>query len=251
MDTKPHISVITVVYQAEKLVSKTLQSINEQSIRSRIECVVVDGASSDRTAEIVRSMQREGDQFLSEPDHGIYDAMNKGIQLASGEYIIFINAGDELFDAATLETMLNVAANRDVYYGETAIIDEQGNLLGARRLRPPKILNWQSLRFGMCVSHQSILARRAIAPSFDLQYRISSDIDWTIRLLKQAKSTVYVQGYISKFLIGGVSSSRRKKGLQERWKILSKHFGILPNFMNHIWITIRFILQRITRKQMN
>ncbi|MFM7814211.1 MAG: glycosyltransferase family 2 protein [Flavobacteriales bacterium] len=251
METKPHISVITVVYQAEKLVAKTMQSINSQSIRGRIESVVVDGASTDRTAEIVRPMQHEGDRFLSERDQGIYDAMNKGVQLARGEYIIFINAGDELFDAHSLENMLRVAEHCDVYYGETAIIDEEGKILGSRRLQPPKNLTWKSLRFGMCVSHQSILARRSIAPQFDLQYRISSDIDWTIRLLQQAQSVAYVDGYVSKFLIGGVSSSRRKKGLQERWSILSKHFGILPNFIHHIWITLRFILQRITRKQMN
>jgi len=251
MKQTPHISVITVVYQAEKLVAKTLQSINAQTIRSHIESVVIDGGSTDRTMELVSTLQREGDVCISERDQGIYDAMNKGMRAATGEYIIFINAGDELFEANTLERMLSSAPQHDFYYGETAIIDEAGIVLGSRRLQPPKTLNWRSLKYGMCVSHQSILAKRTLAPDYDLQYRISADIDWTIRLLQHCKTTTYVNAYVSKFLIGGVSSSRRKQGLAERWAILSKHYGVIANILNHGWILIRFIIQRFSRRRMN
>ena len=249
MQSPFRVSVITVVYQAESLIERTLRSVCEQDMRNKIQLVIIDGGSKDSTLEKAKAWLKEGDILISEPDKGIYDAMNKGLKAAHGEYVIFINAGDELFEPTTLSRMLSAANNADVYYGETSIVDDLGNIKGSRRLTPPRNLTWRSLRFGMCVSHQSILARRSLCPNYDQQYKISADIDWTIRLLRNCKTTGYVNSYVSKFLEGGVSSTRRKKGLQERWHILSHHYGLLCNILNHGWILIRFILHRITKKQ--
>lgn len=246
----PLISVITVVFQAEALIERTLKSICGQTIREQIELIVVDGASKDRTIEIARRFLNPADVLISEPDKGIYDAMNKGLSAAHGEFIIFINAGDELYLADTLEKMLLANSEADVYYGETAIVNESGEFLGSRRLTPPKQLDWKSLRFGMCVSHQSILARRSLCPMYDTSYRISADIDWTIRLLKSCRKTVYIDAYVSKFLEGGVSTARRKQGLMERWKILSHHYGFFCNALNHGWILLRFIIHRLSNKKL-
>jgi glycosyltransferase involved in cell wall biosynthesis len=243
------VSVITVVYQAEALIERTLASISNQDIRPQIQLVLIDGASKDGTLQKASKWISEGDIVVSEPDKGIYDAMNKGLKAAQGEYVIFINAGDELFEPTTLSRMLGKANNADVYYGETAIVDNEGNIKGSRRLTPPHNLTWRSLRFGMCVSHQSILARRILCPEYDLTYKISADIDWTIRLLRSCKTTCYVNSFVSKFLEGGVSSTRRKKGLQERWRILSHHYGALSNLLNHGWIALRFVIHRFSKKQ--
>lgn len=243
------VSVITVVYQAEALIERTLRSICSQDMRDRLQIVLVDGASKDNTVAIARKWLNDTDILISEPDKGIYDAMNKGLQAAQGEYVIFINAGDELFEVKTLGLMLASSPNSDLYYGETAIVDEQGEFKGSRRLTPPKHLNRQSMQYGMCVSHQSILAKRTLCPAYDLRYKISADIDWTIRLLAHCSTTSYVNAFVSKFLEGGVSSARRKQGLKERWQILSHHFGTFRNILNHCWIVIRFLIHRFTKNQ--
>jgi len=249
MSPSIQVSVITVVYQAETLIERTLRSVRNQDIRNHIQLVLIDGASNDNTLEKARPFLAPQDLVISEPDKGIYDAMNKGLRIAQGEYVIFINAGDELYDQQTLRTMLAAEENADFYYGETAIVDDQGNFKGSRRLTPPRHLNWRSLRFGMCVSHQSILARRILCPEYNLHYKISADIDWTIRLLRNCRTTCYIDSYVSKFLEGGVSSARRTQGLKERWSILSQHYGMLCNVMNHAWIVVRFLIHRITKKQ--
>lgn len=243
------VSVITVVYQAEALIERTLSSICSQDLRNQLQIVLVDGGSKDNTVALASKWLNDIDILISEPDKGIYDAMNKGLKAAQGTYVIFINAGDELFEPTTLSNMLGQMENIDVYYGETAIVDEQGRIKGSRRLTPPKNLNWRSLQFGMCVSHQSILAKRVLCPTYDLRYRISADIDWTIRLLRNCQTSCYTASFVSKFLEGGVSSSRRKQGLKERWEILSKHYGTFRNMANHCWILVRFVLHRFTKKQ--
>jgi glycosyltransferase involved in cell wall biosynthesis len=243
------VSVITVVYQAEALIERTLRSIDSQDMRERVQIVLVDGASKDNTVQIARSRMNKTDILISESDKGIYDAMNKGLKAAQGEYVIFINAGDELYESTTLSQMLGTSNHADLYYGETAIVDESGTFKGSRRLTPPKNLNRRSMQFGMCVSHQSILAKRVLCPEYDLAYKISADIDWTIRLLDQCQTTCYVDAFVSKFLEGGVSSARRKQGLKERWTILSHHFGTINNILNHGWILIRFLLHRFTKNQ--
>jgi glycosyltransferase involved in cell wall biosynthesis len=249
MQQSPLISVITVVFQAEGLIERTLKSVCGQTLREKIEIVLVDGASKDRTVAMAKPFLQPTDVLISEPDKGIYDAMNKGLHAARGTFVIFINAGDELFEADTLERLLASGTDGDLYYGETALVNDAGEVLGSRRLTPPKQLNRNSLRYGMCVSHQSILARRSLCPDYDTRYRISADIDWTIRLLERCKKTVYTEAFVSKFLLGGVSSARRKQGLIERWNILSHHYGLMGNVLNHGWIALRFLIHRFTKKQ--
>lgn len=249
MSNTPKVSIITVVYNAEALIERTLKSILHQTY-SNIECVIVDGLSKDATVARVAAFNDQRITVYCEPDNGIYDAMNKGQQLATGEYIMFINAGDELYDNNTIAMVLSTAINADVYYGNTAVVDDAGRILGERRLSPPEQLNWRSLRHGMCVSHQSIMARRSLAPEYDLDFKISADIDWTIRLLKNAQQVVNCHQYVSKFLEGGVSTSRRKQGLKERFQIMIRHYGILSTIMSHIYICLRFVVHLFTKRTM-
>jgi glycosyltransferase involved in cell wall biosynthesis len=176
--------------------------------------------------------------------------MNKGLQRAKGTFIIFMNAGDEFFDEFVLERALASHRDADFIYGETVVVDEAGNVLGNRRLSPPKVLYWRSLQRGMCVSHQSIFMRRELAEPYNLEYRISGDIDWTIRMLRKSHSIVNAHSTISKFLEGGVSASRRKQGLVERFEIMRKHYGLLTTLLNHVIILLRYPLHKLTRKSM-
>src|SRR3954470_680599 len=236
---RPKISIITVVFNAQALIEQTIKSVLEQTY-PLIEYIIIDGASTDHTLQIIEPYRSRLAFMLSEKDTGIYDAMNKGLKAATGEYVLFLNAGDLLNDSKVIEMIFNQAANADVYYGNTTIIDSQGNNLGDRRLKPPANLNWKSLRFGMCVSHQSFIAKRSLCEPYDVQYSLSSDIDWVIRILKKSHSMVNVNQTISKFLKGGSSAKGRTKALKERFKIMVIHYGFIPTVFNHIYIVLRF-----------
>jgi|1185.fasta_scaffold247092_2 glycosyltransferase involved in cell wall biosynthesis len=247
---RPKISIITVVFNAQALIEQTIKSVLEQTY-PLIEYIIIDGASTDHTLQIIEPYRSRLAFMLSEKDTGIYDAMNKGLKAATGEYVLFLNAGDLLNDSKVIEMIFNQAANADVYYGNTTIIDSQGNNLGDRRLKPPANLNWKSLRFGMCVSHQSFIAKRSLCEPYDVQYSLSSDIDWVIRILKKSHSMVNVNQTISKFLKGGSSAKGRTKALKERFKIMVIHYGFIPTVFNHIYIVLRFPIHRLFRKSMS
>lgn len=245
----PLVSIITVTYQAESLIEATIRSVTQQDYEA-IEHVLIDGGSSDNTVAIASACMRERHILISEKDNGLYDAMNKGLRLANGDFVMFLNAGDLLHNNQVISEMIHQGGFTDCIYGETSIIDATGQHLAGRRLRPPVSLNWKSFRMGMCVSHQSMLMRKSIAVPFDLNYRISADIDWSIRCLKRATSTAYCAIIVSDFLIGGVSAKNQRQSWIERWKIMRVHYGLWSTMWSHFKIVFRYAWQRLTRKHM-
>lgn len=232
------ITVITVVFNAKDLIARTLKSVANQS-HPAVTHLIIDGGSTDGTLNVLS--QFENLSVYSEPDKGIYDAMNKGLKRAGGDYVIFINAGDELANENVLAEMMSACDGSDVYYGDTLIVDSERRVLGKRRHSPPRTLTWKSFQMGMLVSHQSILARRSICPEYNLQYKISADIDWTIRLMKVAKSSCFWDKPVSLFLAGGESTQRKKLGLEERWQISVSHYGFFHTLLAHAAIVARAV----------
>jgi glycosyltransferase involved in cell wall biosynthesis len=241
----PKISVITITYNAEAVLERTLRSVLMQSYPHK-EYILIDGNSKDKTIEIIKRNAHYIDFWLSEPDTGIYDAMNKGIAQASGDYLIFMNAGDTFYEDTTLEKIFIENTQADIYYGEAQMID-------AQTLRPvglrseftphklPEKLTWKSMAYGMVVCHQAILVKRSLIEPFNLRYRFSSDVDWVIRMLKKAQKIENTHQIVATYLLGGVSAQKRKKSLIERYQILQKHFGLLPNLWHHFIIVLRGI----------
>ena len=248
MQFNPKISIITVVYNGQALIERTIKSVLSQEYTS-IEYIVIDGASSDSTLFILEQHKSKIAQIVSEKDKGIYDAMNKGLKLASGDYVLFLNAGDEFYSNKTLTSVFDLR-EADVYYGNTAVVDGSGVVLGDRRLTPPEELNWKSLKFGMCVSHQSFIAKRVLCDAYDLNYTVSSDIDWVISVLKKASKITNTKIYIAKFLAGGTSNNRMKLALKERFAIMSKHYGFIPTLFNHAYIFLRYPFHKLSKKSM-
>ena len=244
------ISIITVVFNGRALIERTINSVLSQTY-SAIEYIIIDGCSSDGTLDIVQSYKSGITKIISEKDNGIYDAMNKGLHAASGDYVLFLNAGDELYAKETLANVFAISTDADVYYGNTAIMNETGEQLGDRRLTAPSQLTWKSLNYGMCVSHQSFIAKRALCDSYDLQYKISADIDWVIKVLKKSSSIVNTHLYISKYLEGGASDNHRTKALKERFKIMIKHYRLFQTLWNHFYIALRYPFHKLTRKSMS
>ena len=185
-------SIITVTYNAGKVLSATLKSVNEQSFRD-FEYLIIDGASTDDTLSLVEQARIPAATVWSEPDKGLYDAMNKAIDRAKGQYLIFLNAGDAFATAETLALIAMKAQDKpDVIYGQTQLVDATGKVVGMRHLTAPEHLSWQSFKDGMLVCHQAFIARRELCPHYDLNYRFSADYDWCIKVLRKSDSCAYV-----------------------------------------------------------
>lgn len=240
---EPLISIITVVFNGEKHLEKTILSVTNQTYK-KIEHIIVDGASKDQTLGIIKKHESKITKWISEPDNGIYDAMNKGLAMATGNYVWFINAGDVIFSNETLEKMLKKAPqeNVDVFYGKTLDVKENGEEVGMRRLKSPETLTWKSFSMGMVVCHQSILIKKEICSSYNLNYKISADIDWIINALKKSNCIVNTQLVLSKFQHGGLSRNNIQKALMERFKIMIHYYGFFPTLLNHFIIGTKFFV---------
>lgn len=246
------ISIITVTYNAASVLKRTLDSVKAQSWQ-QIEHLIIDGASKDETISMAETYKAQCPYevvILSEPDKGLYDAMNKGLRLATGDYLVFLNAGDTLHAANTLETIVRSAQPLPgVLYGDTAITDEQGNFLHLRRLRPPKKLSWKSFRQGMLVCHQAFYALTDIAKDlpYDPRYRYSADVDWCIRVMKEAQKRqlplVNTQAILADYQEEGQTTIHHRDSLKERFDVMRRHYGLFSTVMMHLWFAVRQLIK--------
>ena len=239
----PTLSIITVTYNAEQVLETTLQSVISQTYH-HIEYILIDGASKDRTLAIAEKYRDRIQLLISEPDRGLYDAMNKGIALATGEYVCFLNAGDSFHQDDTLQQMMQSIKGRelpDVLYGETALVDAKGHFLRMRRLSAPEVLTWKSFRQGMLVCHQAFIARRTLMQPYNLSYRYSADFDWCIRILKKAKTAHNTHLTLIDYLDEGMTTQNRKASLMERFRIMMHHYGLWSTVMHHAWFVFRLL----------
>ena len=250
------ITVATVTYNAGKLIGRTIRSVEEQTY-PHVEHVIVDGNSQDDTLEQIHHYQERNSvagvpheiACLSEPDHGLYDAMNKAIDMATGHYIVFLNAGDRLHGPDTLERVARAAQSAGgwpaVIYGDTNLVDDAGNFVRRRRLTPPERLNWRSFKQGMLVCHQAFYARTDLARKFryNCHYRFSADFDWCVRILREAErkqlATANLHAVVADYLNEGMTTKNHKASLRERFRIMCHHYGLLPTLTLHAWFALR------------
>ena len=236
MRKNPKVSIITVCYNAEKLIERTIKSVIVQTYPN-VEFLVIDGKSKDGTVEIIKQYNDKISHWVSEPDKSLYDAMNKGLKSATGDYVWYVNAGDKIYDEHTLEKIMREAAGKDFIYGDVIRIDESGNQRGWHKKIPsPENLSPKSFLNGMVICHQSMIIKKEIAPEFSLSWRLANDIDWTIRVLKKAKSRQYVHIPFCYFLEGGLSANNRWRAVKERFIVTRNHFGVIPVLMEQVKI---------------
>lgn len=242
----PKFSVITVCYNAEATLEDTIQSVISQTYH-HLEYIIVDGASKDRTMDIVNRYRERISVVVSEPDKGLYDAMNKGIRLATGDYLCFLNAGDSFHEDDTLQQMVHsIHGTRlpDVLYGETELVDHEGHFLRMRRLQAPEHLTWKSFRQGMLVCHQAFFARRDLVMPYDLRYRFSADFDWCIKIMKQSKVLHNTHLTLIDYLSEGMTTRNHKASLKERFRIMARHYGWASTVAFHLWFVLRLLLKK-------
>ena len=244
-----NISIITVVLNRKELLEKTIKSIISQSINI-YELIIIDGGSDDGTLEIIKKYQDKIAYWVSEADNGIYDAMNKGLKAATGDYIWFLNAGDEIYSNDIIQKLTEFNILPDVFYGDVEYIDSEGNHLGTRKLKkPPENFNWINLLNGMVVSHQSFIIRRDKAEFYNLNYKYCADIDWMINSMRKCEDIINTKMTLSKFLTGGYSKSNILKSNIERYKILRKNFSFFPVLFSHLSIGLIFVKYYFTNKK--
>ena len=253
-------TVVTITYNAEAVLKRTLQSVLRQTYGG-VEHLIIDGASKDSTLRMAEDYKRLSDQselghkviIKSEPDKGIYDAMNKGLTQASGDYIVFMNAGDCFPQDDTLEQVVHRCRLMEspsdelpaVLYGLTDIVDGEGKFLYHRRLQPPAHLSWRSFRQGMLVCHQAFYARTDIAKNlqYDTRYRFSADVDWCIRVMREAERMnlplVPVGIVTANYLEEGQTTQNHRASLIERFRVMCRHYGFFRTVALHFWFLVR------------
>lgn len=254
-------TVVTCTYNAGRTVKTTLDSVMGQTWRN-VEHIIMDGASADGTVAMAESYKAESDAMdcghevvvVSEPDNGLYDAMNKALGRATGDYVVFMNAGDSYPSPHTLGDIAasvgTVGELPAVLYGDTDLVDKEGRFVTHRRLTPPRRLTWKSFRHGMLVCHQAFYARADIARAvpYDLQYRFSADVDWCIRIMKRAArerlALRNVNMVLVNYLAEGMTTENHRASLKERFRVMCVHYGTLPTVAMHLWFAVRALLCR-------
>ena len=237
MDGRPLISVITITYNAAETLPLTMESVAEQTFKD-FEHIVVDGASTDDSISIARRMGTDGLRIISEKDEGLYDAMNKGLKMARGRYVLFLNSGDKFHAAETLQAYATAIESKDpdIIYGDTDIVDIEGNRLGPRHLSAPEILTFDSFSKGMLVCHQAFMVKKDIAPLYDTDYRYSADYDWCIRCIQASRAgdRCNLRQVTIDYLSDGLTDHNKKASLLERFKIMAAHYGAMKAIGAHL-----------------
>ncbi|MDE6161274.1 MAG: glycosyltransferase [Muribaculaceae bacterium] len=242
----PLFSIITVCRNAAEALPATLASVDIQTCRL-YEHIIVDGASTDATIDVLATTPSELRRTISEPDKGIYDAMNKGLSLATGDYVLFLNAGDTLHSPDTLQLYADAIMDNDypgIVYGQTDIVDADRRRIGPRHLRAPEKLTLKSFADGMLVCHQAFVVLHRIATPYNLRWRYSADYEWCVRCLQHSRRNVYVPEVTADYLAEGTTTANRRRSLMERFRIMCYYYGTLPTLLRHVRFAFRALRRR-------
>lgn len=245
------ISVVTVCFNAAPTIERTIASVLSQR-GADFEYVVVDGGSTDATLDILRRHAGRIDRLTSEPDRGIFDAMNKGVAQAGGDVVYFLNADDAFVDPQVLADVaraFDADPGRAFVYGNVVLEDEPGGARSfpARAFRKRSISEF--LHNSFC--HQAVFARRSLFArlgGFDLRYRYSADYEWIIRAFKRSggRDFHFVDRDIARYSCLGRSSRHAEVTRREVTRMQLRH---LMSF-EFVWYFFRYVLVRRLKKRM-
>ncbi len=199
------VSIITATFNCESTIGNALESIESQSYQE-IEHIVIDGKSADNTVEIVRNYGRA--RIISEPDHGIYDALNKGIKLSTGDFVGFLHADDTFAGESVVGDMVEklIASGTDGVYGDLVYVRKNGSVL---RYWRSGVYSISKLNKGWMPPHPTLFLRREIYENFglfDTTFKISSDYEFMLRILLRGITLSYLDYPLVRMQIGGASN---------------------------------------------
>ena len=243
---QPLLSVITVVYNGAGHVERAFESVFNQSY-TNIEYIIVDGGSSDGTIEMIRSHDNTIDYWVSEPDNGIYDAMNKGIKVSKGELIGFLNS-DDYYEPETIMEVIKVYLEtgcRGIFFGNSLVI--QGDL-GIRYISIGNATLWRGLGF----KHQAMFVHRYVHEKFGLYntaYRIAADYDFVMNVVSKGVRLIHIDKCLVNYSNTGISGINRIETLNELRVISKNHYGLFSlSFLGFMAVYIRsYLFQGVGR----
>lgn len=217
MGIRKKISIVTVVYNSKNLIRKTIESVINQTYFKNIEYIIVDGGSTDGTLDILKEYENKFDIFISEPDDGIYQAMNKSLKLANGEWINFMNAGDTFVNSNTVEEVFSQASllEYDFIYGNSYYVkDSEKHIMKARPIED----------YYACtpICHQSLFMKTEIMKKFpfNTKYSIVCDLNLYITCYIEGYKFKQIDQFISNYLAGGFSDQNLVKSQFEKMHIV-------------------------------
>lgn len=232
-ETNPLITVVTVVFNGAEYLEDTIKSVVGQRC-DNVEYVIVDGGSTDRTLEIIKKYEFAIDYWVSEPDAGVYDAMNKGIKLASGRWINFMNSGDEFFDNKVMLNVKENFVNCSVVYGGVQLVF---NDCLTKVLSPPSEINFG---YGLPFNHQSAFVKSELmkANLFDQRYKILADVFFFHKIFKAGYKLKPIPTTVARYDCNGISSRMSKGLLREKYLFGLTAFGFR---LNILFFSIHFL----------
>jgi glycosyltransferase involved in cell wall biosynthesis len=204
------ITIITAVYNRNKNIKRAILSVKEQMYKN-IELIIVDGGSNDGTVDAIKSLLDENDTFISESDNGIYDALNKGVTLASGEVIAFLHSDDLYFDNNVISEVVDAFSDDtvDVVYGDVVFFSGR-NVLKIKRRYRSDTLSEKNLAWGKMPAHTAMFIRRRVYEKigyFDTDFKIAGDYDFLCRVVQYADlKSVYLSSVLVRMQLGGLST---------------------------------------------
>ena len=227
-DNKLLISIVTVVYNGEKHLEQTINSVLEQGYEN-VEYIIIDGGSTDGTLDIIKKYEDQIDYWVSEPDNGIYNAMNKGTSLCCGDYVAFLNA-DDWHNGDTVETIVNAlyeCPTIDYIFGNVAMYKNDISECVFNE-------NLQNYKNYMPFGHPSLYLKRSVLLNikFDEKYKVIADYNLVLTLINENYSYVYIDKILANYRIGGISSTSNLDA--EHFTLFRKHFGLMQAISNHI-----------------
>jgi glycosyltransferase involved in cell wall biosynthesis len=205
------LSIITINYNNYSGLKKTMQSVFDQTWKD-YEYIIIDGGSTDGSKEFIELNSDKINYWISEPDKGIYNAMNKGISIASGEYLIFINSGDELFNSNSLNILISASSNYDIIYGNILLVNNNGDIYIKKY---PISLSLNHFLLSSLPHPSSIIKRNLFVNDMYIEsYKIVSDWHFFLKkIIIDNASYIYINENISKFYLNGVSSKNENQYL--------------------------------------
>jgi glycosyltransferase involved in cell wall biosynthesis len=239
------LSVITVCFNDRNGLEKTMNSLQFQS-NQEFEWIVVDGGSTDGTLDLLKDPKFSNFKMISESDRGIYDAMNKGTALASGEYVYYLNAGDTLHESETLKKLLDTleGTRPDLLYGRVLCVGKNEKYIKGREV------SLSDFYFGMPICHQVALYNRAAISRnpYETSFRFISDFILTRNLFRQGKHVLYIDHVIAEFDLNGVSSNHHFGILAERFKFSLVKFDLKDQFFIFFYLYPKYALLWVLKK---
>jgi glycosyltransferase involved in cell wall biosynthesis len=217
---KPLVTVITVVYNRQHHMAKTIESVLNQNY-DNVEYVIIDGGSNDGTVDIIRTYDHAIDYWVSEPDSGIGDAFNKGIIASTGGWINFMNCGDRFASADVVRDIVdNIDEKADVIFGKANVVDSQGKII----ITAGKVFDENKFLRGRMIPHQSTFHNRHYFQQYGLfDNELKMAMCYEILLRKRPLSTVFIDKTLSNFLVGGVNETNDYLRLKEARMVKKKY----------------------------